>query len=434
LLPSRLRLCKPRQEKPRISIQATSLPHTHQTASVRTIRSLVLNFVFLLQRSFLIVLTISLISVSTVVASVFGQQGKPAPAPSPSPARTPPLREPDQDSVKVFTEEVRLPVIAVDSYGHYDPTLVPDDVLVLEDGIAQQVRSVRHIPANVLFILDTGGELSGLGGLSKSTNLTKAVAMDLVGKLQDGAQIEILQSNNSVDIVQPWTTDKQLVLKKLKSKLSSGKRSRLSDAIVAAAQQLKDRPEGSRHVVMITDGVDSPGGKIDRAEAIKRLIAARATVHIISYTELVRQKSDKSTTSVTTGQSPAGNNPITATDPTLPQGTTRMPSYGVSIRFDPAMRRQRKAYEADIKKSQQVLTNIAEETGGNILLPVSGEEMMAKTGEVARAIVAEYVVTYRPKRPLADASPGEYRAVQVSSRRVGLSLHSRRGYVVPSQD
>jgi VWFA-related protein len=327
---------------------------------------------------------------------------------------------------------VRLPIEAVDSYGHYDPTLEPDDVLVLEDGVAQQVRSIRHLPANVLFVLDTGGELSGLGGLSKSTGLTRQVAMDLVKRLQEGASMSVLQSNNSVELLQPWTKDKQVVLKTLKTKVSSGKRSRFSEALAMAAQQLKDLPEGARHVVIITDGVDSPGGKIDRAEAVRRLIAARATVHIISYTELVRQKSDSKTTAVSAGQRPTSSDPISQTDPTLPPGTTRSPSFGVSIRFDPAMRRQRKAYEADVKKSQQVLTDVADETGGKILLPISNDQMIAQAGEVARAIGSEYVVTYRPKRSLADASPGEYRHVQVSSRRVGLSLHSRRGYVVPS--
>ena len=378
----------------------------------------------LLQRTLLILLTLLLLADGRVSA----QQQKQNPSPSPSP--TPVSQEPDR--VRVFTEEVRLPIEAVDSYGHYDPTLEPDDVLVLEDGVAQQVRSIRHLPANVLFVLDTGGELSGLGGLSKSTGLTRQVAMDLVRKLQEGASMSVLQSNNSVELLQPWTKDKQVVLKTLKTKVSSGKRSRFSEALAMAAQQLKDLPEGARHVVIITDGVDSPGGKIDRAEAVRRLIAARATVHIISYTELVRQKSDSKTTAVSAGQRPTSSDPISQTDPTLPPGTTRSPSFGVSIRFDPAMRRQRKAYEADVKKSQQVLTDVADETGGKILLPISNDQMIAQAGEVARAIGSEYVVTYRPKRPLADASPGEYRHVQVSSRRVGLSLHSRRGYVVPS--
>ena len=376
------------------------------------------------------ILLVLLVLCSISGSRVLGQQTKAKPSPSPTP--TPNTADADQEPVRVFTEEVRLPIIALDAYGHYDPTVEADDVLVLEDGVAQQIRSVRHIPANVLLILDTGGELSGLGGLSKSTSLTRQVAANIIGGLKDGSWIAVLQSSSSAEMLQPWTRDREAALKTLKTKLFSSKRSRISEAIATAAQQLKDRPEGSRHVVMITDGVDSPGGKIDRAEAMRRLIAARATIHIISYTELVRQKSDNKTTSVSAGMRPPSSDPITATDPTLPPGTTRQPSFGIGIRFDPAMRRQRKAYEADVRKSQQVLTNVAEETGGKILLPVSGDEMLAQARDVANGIGAEYVVTYRPKRPLAEANPGEYRRIQVTSRRVGLSLQARRGYVVPS--
>jgi VWFA-related protein len=371
---------------------------------------------------------VAIILAFSTVSSISAQQTKPQPSPSPTPT---PI-ESDQEAVRVFTEEVRLPVIALDAYGHYDPTLDLNDVLVIEDGVIQQVRSIRHIPANVLFLLDTGGELSGLGGLSKSTWLTRAVAANLISKLPEGSWFAILQSGNTADIIQPWTKDKAAALKVLKNKLNASKRSRISEAIVTATQQLKNRPEGSRHVVMITDGVDSPGGKVDRNAAIKKLIAARATVHVISYTELVRQKSDKKTTELSVGQLPTSSNPITATDPTMPPGTTRSPSFGVGIRFDPAMRRQRKAYEAEVKKSEQVLTNVAEETGGKLILPLSSDEMLAQSNEVARAIGAEYVVTYRPKRPLAEASPGEYRRIEVQSRKVGVTLEARRGYVVPT--
>ncbi len=363
--------------------------------------------------------------VIVVLPAIAGAQ-TPTPTPSPTPAQK-------EETVKVFTEEVRLPVTALDSYGHYDPTLVLDDILVLEDGVAQQLRSVTHVPANVLFILDTGGELSGLGGMSKSTGLTRQVAGELVGRLQQGAWIAVMQSGNVAEMVQPWTTDKQAVLKTLKNKLLSTKRSRISEAIANASQQLKDRPEGSRHVVLITDGVDSPGVKVSREEAVKNLIAARATVHVISYTEFVRQKMDKKTAgTVATGPRPKSSDPIQATDPTMPPGVNRSPSFGIGIRFDPAMRKQRKAYETDVKKSQQVLKNVADETGGKLMLPVNSEQMLAQASEVARAIGAEYVVTYRPKRPLAEAEPGEYRRIQVASRRVGLSLHARRGYVVPT--
>ena len=348
----------------------------------------------------------------------------------PEPSPTPPNEE--QDPVRVFTEEVRLPVMALDQFGHYDPTLEADDVLVLEDGVAQQVRSVRHIPANVLLLLDTGGELSGLGGSSKLTSLTREVAIQVMRSVPDTTAIAVMQFNNTVELLQSWTTDKDVLLKVLKTKLSSGKRARFSDALVAAAALMKDRPEGSRHLVIVTDGVDTAGTKTSRAEALKQLAAARATVHIISYTEFVRQKREGRTPGVSSGQVPTARDPITATDPTLPPGTTRSPSFGISVRFDPAMKRQRKAYENEIKKSQQVLTSVADEMGGRIFLPLNSDQMLAQAREAAAEIGSEYVITYRPKRPLANAKPGEYRRLEVAPRKQGLTLRSRRGYVVPT--
>ena len=127
----------------------------------------------------------------TLATTGFGQsQRKPPPA-------LPPPTPNEDDRVTVFTEEVRLPVIAVDQFGHYDPTVVPDDILVLEDGVAQQIKSVRRIPANVIMVLDTGGELSGLGGVSKRTNLTRDVALELLGRLREDIWVEVMQFNNA---------------------------------------------------------------------------------------------------------------------------------------------------------------------------------------------------------------------------------------------
>lgn len=368
---------------------------------------------------------LSLLLVIIATCTAFAQVGK-----RPSPTPTPPSEE--QEPVRVFTEEVRLPVMALDQFGHYDPTLEVDDVLVLEDGVAQQVRSVRHIPANVLLLLDTGGELSGLGGSSKLTSLTRDVAMAVTQQVTEGTSMAIMQFNNSVDLLQPWTTDKTVLMRVLKTKLFSGKRARFSDALVAAANVMKDRPEGSRHLVVITDGVDTAGTRTSRSEALRKLATARATVHIISYTEFVRQKKEGRTPGISTGQVATSKDPITATDPTLPPGTTRNPSFGVGIRFDPAMKRQRKAYEAEIKKSQQALASVAEETGGRIFLPLNSEQMLAQAKDAAREIGSEYVITYRPKRPLANSKPGEYRRVEVAPRRSSLTLRTRRGYIVPA--
>ncbi len=156
-------------------------------------------------------------------------------------------------------------------------------------------------------------------------------------------------------------------------------------------------------------------------------------MHIISYTEFVRQKKTENREALNTGQMPNSSDPIRTMDPTQPPGTTRSPTFGVGIRFDPPMRRQRKAYEAEVRNSQRILTELADETGGRIYLPINSEQMVAQAREAAKEIGAEFVVSYRPKRPLAFAKRGEYRRIEVASRRVGLSLRSRRGYVVPEQ-
>jgi VWFA-related protein len=357
-------------------------------------------------------------------------QLKPKPKPSPTPKVEP--KAEDQEPVRVFTEEVRLPVSAMDQYGHYDPTLEIDDVLVLEDGEPQKIRSVRHVPTNLLFILDTGGDGNGLGGLSKKTSTTRAVALKLISHLREGDRIAVLQSSNDAQLLQTWTDDFDEVTKTLTWKMFASKRSRIYETIVKAAQLLSDQPEGSRHVILVTDGVETPGGKVSLDAALRQLLEVRATVHVISYTTLVRQKTDQKSVKLVTKDNPIAGDPVITNDPTLPPGVNRGgPTFGVGITFDPAMRKARKAYEAEAKKSEKWLATLADETGGRIFLPKSSDEMIEEAEEVAREIGAEYVVTYRPTRPLAGAELGEYRKVEVASRRVGLRLRSRRGYLVP---
>ncbi len=359
-----------------------------------------------------------------LVAAAFAAAQTPRPSPTP--------RTDDQEPVRVFTEEIRLPVAAKDSFGHYDPTLTVDDVLVLEDGEQQQIRSIQHLPTNVLLLLDLGNQL----GL-KDTNLTRQVAMGVVSALYPGNKIAIMQFASQPELLQTWTADREAIAKVLKTKLKSGKSSRLSDAIVAAAAQFKEIPPGTRHIVIITDGVEAPGSRIPMATAMKQLDSVQASVHIISYTVLERQTLQTQTKVTSRGDGVQrdgnpGSNPVANGDPTLPPGTTRTPSFKIgSIDTDVAMRRKRKEYERATRESETKLTEIAEDSGGQIFLPATTSEVLAQAAVIARDIGSQYVVTYRPTHPLAAAKSGEYRKVEVASRRVGLYLRSRRGYVVP---
>lgn len=381
-------------------------------------------------------------SFSLKTQNVTAQSGR---KPQPSPTS-------QDDTVKIFTEEVRLPVIALDDYERYDPTLVVDDVLVLEDGVPQQVKSVQRIPASVLFLLCSGGETNP----AMRTTQTQLTALTLLTKLHQGDNFAVIQFNSKVETLQNWTTDLIGAGRVIKSKMKSGNGTNMVRAFNAAADIFAKQPFGNRHIILITDGVEMPGGRLgyeekmkalgafnlqeNKAEwdkAVKKLMGTQATIHVISYTAFAREvysNNNKKNKPVFGSRPPRDVTALPPIDPTVPPGTQRggtmTPTMGVSIRFDPQMKRLQKAYENATRTSERKLSTLADETGTKIFLPTSNEEMFEQVNSIARDIGAQYVVTYSPKKPITSANIGEYRTIQVNPRRIGLKLRSRRGYVV----
>ncbi|HXT62933.1 MAG TPA: VWA domain-containing protein [Pyrinomonadaceae bacterium] len=372
----------------------------------------------------LLILVLLIIPPAAAVA-----QSNPKPSPTP--------KTDEQERVRVFTEEVRLPVLATDAGGHYDAALVAGEVLVLEDGKPQQIRSIQHPPTNVLLLLDVGNTLG-----VKDTNLTRALATRVIGSLHPEDRITLMQFATRPELLQDWTTDRAALARVLapKGKLIAGKNSRLTDAIAAASAQFKDTPPGTRHIVLITDGVEAPGGRISLSEAIRQLNSVQVTVHVISYTALARTTLQTNNKIVRGGDgvqrdSNPKTNPVANGDPRLPPGATRTPVFKIgSIDTDEPMRRKRKEYERATKAAEQKLTEIAEDSGGRIIISETPEDLLAQADSITRDIGAQYVITYRPTRPLSAAKTAEYRRVEVVSRRAGLYLRSRKGYVVPAQE
>lgn len=376
----------------------------------------------LLQGRTILLFIASLLLFTLAPQGAAAQSGRTAPRPTPTPQE----REP-QEPIRVFTEEVRLPVFVTDNQGRFDPTLELPDIIVLEDDEMQEVRSVRRIPANVLLLLDTSGGINPM----MRTNTTRDVALSLIGALKAGDQLAIVQAGDRVETLQDWTSDVEGLKRVLRTKLSSGRRKRISEALLEAARQLKNQPAGSRHVVLITDGVEANDKSY--SEAVRQLTAVQATVYVISYTLMGREAIKNNNPLVTYGGPPprTANDTAREADPTIP---VPRPNINVAtIDTDREMRRKRKEYADATLKSEERLTKLAEDTGGRILLPESEEEMRREGREVARDIGAQYVITYKPKRPLASSSPGEFRRIKVALRRQGLTVRSRNGYTVPAQ-
>ncbi len=352
-------------------------------------------------------------------------------APVATPQPTPPTQQPEP--IKIYTEEVLLPVVATDSNGRFDPTLEAEDLLILEDGEPQTIRSVRRIPASVLLLLDTGG----FRNPAMKTNTTRELALRLVSQLRSGDRVAALQFGGKVELIQNWTAEPEDAIHALKSKLSSGRFGRLKDALAAASAQMKNAPPGNRHIVLVTDGGESLRDKAELAAAMEQLFTAQATVHVISYTllgrKMIKEAHPKIPLTLTTVKPKSANDTANDLMHPLDRETMAAKLQGrIYLIFDTdfPMWRYNRDYAGYLKENEQWLAWLAEQSGGDMMLPASAEELPKLTDDLAREIDSQYVVTYRPKSGVALKSSGEIRRIEVVSRRVGLHVRSRRSHIV----
>lgn len=355
---------------------------------------------------FLLSFWIILFSLATVG---FSQDTQPQPTP------------PDTD-INITTEEIKLNISAVTNNGYTALGLTVDDVVISENGRLHQATSVRQIPANVLIVLDVGNEISA----AKRNKITAETASNLVNALNFEDTVAVIQYGDKVEILSDWTKDRLALSKILKrNKLGFGKRSMFNQAVSEAVDFFEKTPIENRHLILITDGIDSLNNAEARDLLTKRLLSSDINVHVISYTKLQRQEIQGNKT-VSVGRM--------KTQPQIPGigPPEGMPPVGgsVSINLDREMIRHRKMQVSRLLASEAFLTTLAENTNGEIYLPETPDEMPDKMGNLASYIDSQYVVTYTPNNPLEEAPDGEIRNIRVTSKKSGVYIQSSRKYVV----
>jgi hypothetical protein len=326
----------------------------------------------------------------------------------------------EEEKETIVTEEIKVNVAAFDRDGEFVSGVQKEDLVIVEDGRLQQASSARRVPANVLLILDTGGEMRN------NLSTTRQTAKNLVNKLQASDNISVFQYSDKVEKLSDWTTDE------------FGRRSVLNQALDAAVKYFYQTPLENRHLILITGGTDSFNDVALRDLVSKNLIASDITVHVISYTQL-QQNATKSQKSIfQEGEYKPRRLPeeIVETLPkprrgnskkqeVTPRDMAKMPRLG-SITLDRERNRRGREDSDRLTTGEQFLTKISEDTNGEVFLPESFDEMIEKTAILAKNIDSQYVITYVPKRPLKNSPAGEIRQIEVSSRRAGLQAQASR--------
>lgn len=316
--------------------------------------------------------------------------------------RNRPLPQRDgKDTIHLMVEEVLLPVSVHSDEGRR-LGLTASDLIVLEDGKRQAITSVMRTPANVLLVLDTGGDVTPL----KNVNINRDLALKLIGALGESDRAAILTYADKVNLICDWTGDKRELREALDWKFRPGLKSRFVECLLYASEQVLPRAAGRRSVVLVTDGIESFNSTLFN-EALAAFHRVRATVYVVSHTGMLLSE-------------------------LRPRVYNKFSWYD---RLDPQKRernQQLRRYVAELEAAEPNLNRMAVDTGGWMWNPSDREEFEALNTYIVGEIDLEYVVAY-----LAQQRPGdeEFHTVSVYATRPGLTVRSRRGIIhVPRRD
>lgn len=355
-------------------------------------------------------------------ASLFGveaQSRRVAPTPTPTPQ--------SDDVERVAVEEIKLNVLAFDENGEFFRDVTAKDLIITENNIIHVPESVRRIPANVLIVMDTGGELRSL----KSLDTTRKVAFGVVYALRPGDSISVMQYSDKAEIVGEWS-DKKADAEDAIKRTKFGRRSVFVDAVKLATDYLSKTPTDNRHLVLITDGTDSFGRSSELFDAFQRLLTTDISVHVLSYTGMEAASIDPRTKGISNTPPPKAMPDEIAE--TLPNGVkNKGVKIGPTINLDRTLIRRMKSRKAELEAAESQLDKLAEDTNGEFILPAGVDEMKDKAALVARMIDSSYVVTYTPKFPVTETRGVAERNIDVTSKRPGLVVQAKRKLLISNE-
>lgn len=329
------------------------------------------------------------LSVCAACASASAQTAAPTPAA-------------DQESVRVTVEEVRIHVSATDEAGRFDPTLAPSDLLVREDGAAQQVRGVYRLPADVLLLVDTGVGANP----AKDFRLTREAAVALVSALRADDRVAVVQAGARAEVVRGWTSERGEVVAALRTRLLPGRRSALTAGVATSRALLRETPSRNRHLVLITDGLDASDSVERLSAALKELEGMEGSVHVISHTSMGRGGGPRRPATRPREGSALPHEGVVSLPKTRRPGdgapdlrNINESKGGVTLDLERLFRGGPKLNAEELARRECEFAELTAETGGGLWLPLGAAEVLGHAAEVAREIDSQYVVTYRPARP-----------------------------------
>lgn len=324
----------------------------------------------------------------------------------------------ENESIKIESTLVNLPLLVSDRSGRFIPQLNKKDFLLYEDGVQQEVASFgsEEVPFSVALLLDVSPSVQG-----NIPDIQEA-ALAFVRQLRSNDRVMVVAFDKRAHYLTEFTSDRRALESAIRS-ISTGSGTSVYDAVYEAVAQKLRGVEGRKALILFSDGEDTTSNRASYDDAINIVTEADVLVYGLRYPG--------------SGFASGGGNqwprfpraqlpfPLPFPWP-FPQGggrrrvpSTRDPNYDPSSIPSPQSRRRG-------SRNGDFMADLAAAGGG----PVFDAEQIGDMTRLATRIADElrhvYVISYYPTNPLSN---GGYRAIRVSVKgRDDIAIRHRRGY------
>jgi Ca-activated chloride channel family protein len=269
----------------------------------------------------------------------------------------------DDEVVRVETDLVVLNVVATNGAGEYVHGLERANFKVYEDGQEQPITnfSREETPFAVALLLDVSGSMEG------RVSMARSAAIRFLDGLRAEDTAAVYSFHHKVEQVQDFSSSRDL--SPVAYDLQAKGETVLNDAIMRAADDLSNRPEKRRAIVVLSDGADTRS-KASSDKALAAALAVNATIYTVDMSD-------------------QGN------------GAQKTISAAGTLR------------------------EFANKSGGRFVPTPGGKALRDAFGEIVEELSNQYTIGYRPSNRAYD---GRWRTIEVKVDRAEVKARTRRGY------
>lgn len=311
------------------------------------------------------------------------------------------------DTIRINTTLVSIPVVASDRQGRYVAGLKLEDFSLYQDGVLQTISyfGTDEEPLNVALLLDTS--LSTRDVLDK----IKDAARDFIKLLRTNDRAMVMSFDFEVNLLTPLTSDMKRVDKAIK-KVEIGKRvgTVMRDALAESVGRNMRDVKGRKAIVMLTDGKDH-GSSVMRQELLDRLEESDVMVYSVYYQTMLGSMPGRGP------MGPRGRMGGMGIPPGIPGGGGGRPG-GRSGGRPPDVQRRANADAIDY------LGQIADVSAGR-LYQKEVTDLKATFAAIAEELRRQYRLGFYPQN--ADEGPSVHQ-IRVRIARDDVVVRSRKTY------